>query len=227
MSFSLPQIAAVCVGQAGSAVPDDAVVDVVLDAVGAAQSGQKVTEMLPITLVMVSGIMVDEAMAAELVVGGVALGLGSLGRLVVVIAKGVDDASRVAEVGIEAMEETSERILLATSGMLTAGTDELDGNKEGLDEAIGELIAVELLAMLEDPVPVADLFVKVAVDELLETVELPMVALVEDGNVTVLAMQALLTEFVGAFGVFKKATWMAPITRGLASWKCSFVPCFR
>lgn len=48
-----PQIAAVCVGHAAIVALEDAAAGTVLDAVGATQSGQKVTEMLPIMLVTV------------------------------------------------------------------------------------------------------------------------------------------------------------------------------
>jgi hypothetical protein len=130
-------------------VLEDTAAGVELDAVGATQSGQKVTEMLPIALVTVSGIIVDDRTAWELVAGAAALELGTPGKLVDIGSTGMDNVAD--ENGAGPADETTERMLLATLGTLTAGTDELIaaelyGRAVELAAACTELDTTEVLA---------------------------------------------------------------------------------
>lgn len=223
-------------------MPDGAAEDIAVDVVGATQSGQKVTEMLPMLLVMVSGDVAEDETAAELVVGGAESELGALDDSIADDDNGVFDASPVADGDCSPIEETTDNILLTRGGRLIVGSDELLACAEELIGRAGELIAgIEELVVATDaliatellgtlvgaPELDTDLPVKVAIEEVLEVVDPAAVALVDVGKDTVLATQALLIEFDGAVGELRKATWIAPMIPERVSWKCSPVPPLR
>lgn len=168
ISSSDPQIAAVCVGHAAIVVLEAVGEDIVLDAVDATQSGQKVTEMLPIALVYVSGIEAeDESEAND--------GIDADDKV-----NAEDNLIEVVETGVDAGD-----------GLMVASAE--------LRVRIVELPDLELEA--GEPFVVA-----ASPEELCGAVELPAALLVDEGNMTVLGLQARLTEFVGALGEPKYLT---------------------
>lgn len=180
-----PQIAAVCVGHAAIPVPDAVAEDVVLEAVGPTQSGQNVTEMLPMALVKVSGMAVDEIATNELVVGTIV-------AVVDASAGGLDELIP-AELLATGAELGTVAAGLDASGELIAGTEELAAR-----ELLVAVVDLRTIVPELDASEVA--IVEVGRAELLGAVELPAAAIVDDGNTTVAGLQALLTELVGAFG---------------------------
>lgn len=96
-----------------------------------------------ITLVMVSGTIIEDEIAEELVVNAAALfELRATGGLVAIKGADINDASRLVDNGASASGESAERILFAMTGTLTVGTDELNAGADELiartDELVGE-----------------------------------------------------------------------------------------
>lgn len=179
---------------------------------------------------------VDESTAAELVAGAAVLELIGPDKLDIIDEPCTDDdATRVVENGAGPSVATDEGlgiwpsgIWLTTFGILIAGAEELIAGTtvelamtvellvmtEELATICGELLgAMEELATAAGELGLTEAeAVEVGEDEELGAFELLAAAMVDDGNTTVLAMQALLTEFVGSFGEFRYATWIAPMT---------------